>query len=437
MSIFSNLRPFQIAMYFGFGIFMVIAIIILNNADIGGRDSGPSAGPVTIWGTLDSTVMQSVLSQVREDTGRYRDVTYRQLTLEQLDRELLDSIVEQRQPDMVIIPQKKLVEYRRILLPISYDFFSERRVRDDYVDGFEIFARPNGLYAIPYLVDPLILYWNRDIFANNGLAQPPRTWEDVTGRVVPDVVRRTRDRAITQSPIAFGLYENNRNAFASFSMLLLQAGSRMVEEQNGEYRISLNIAQPGGQDTPLVQATRFYTRFAETNDSLYSWNRTKREDRQEFLSETLALYFGMGSEFSALQRQNPNLNFDVAPVPQAANATAARTYSDLYGFAILQTAPNQSGAFEVAQLLGNERYTEMAAQRLDMAPAHRSAISAGSGSTIGGVVYGAALIARGWLNPPLERTEQAFDQMVRDILADRSDLTRGATDLQQRLRQAF
>lgn len=437
MSIFENLRPFQVAMYFGFGLLMVIAVILLNTADIGGGTSGPTTGPVAIWGTLDANAMQATLAQVREDTGGFRDVTYQQISPDRFDQMLVDAIVERRPPDIILIPQRKLVEHRSKILPINYEFFSQRRLRDEYIDGFEIFARPNGLYAIPFVADPLILYWNRDIFASNGLAQPPRTWEDVTGRIVPDVVRRGLDRTVTQSPIAFGFYENNRNAFASLSMLLLQSGSQMVEEQNGQYRVSLNSALPGGDSAPLVGVARFYTRFADAGDPLYSWNRNKREDRQEFLSESLALYFGMGSEFSTIQRQNPNLNFDVAPVPQAAGATTPRTYGDFYGFAILQTAPNMNGAYQVAQTLGNERYTAFAADRLQMAPGHRSTIARGTGSTLGGVVFNAALIARGWLNPASARTEQAFDQMVRDIQANRTDPARAASDLQQRLRQAF
>ena len=434
---FQNVRPFQIAMYFGFGILAVIALILINTVQIGGGNAVPSVGQVIIWGTLDAGAVRSMIRQAREEVGGIENVSYEQIPATQFNERLVNAIVEGRQPDIIIIPQRNLVEHRNKILPISYEFFSQRRLRDEYLDGFEVFARPNGLYAFPLVIDPLVLYWNRDIFANNGLAQAPQTWETVTGSVVPRVVRRGVDRTVSLSPIAFGYYENNRNAFASISMLLLQAGSTFVTEENGQYRVQLNTPLPGAQSDPLTNTARFYTRFADPSDPLYTWNRNKRQDRQEFLAGDLAMYFGMGSEFSNLQRQNPNLNFDVAVVPQAADATLRRTYGDFYGLAILQTARNTNGAYQAAQVLSRPRYAAMVAQQLDMAPPHRVAIAAGSGSVIGAVVFESALFARGWLNPTFSRTEAIFDQMVRDIQARRAAPASAAAELQQRLRQAF
>ena len=437
MSIFDNVRPFQMALYAGFGILMVVAIVIINVADMSGGDDGPVIGAVTVWGTLDAEAVRSVIREISDEHDAFRGVNYEQFSPDNISQALIDAIIENRQPDMVLIPHTKLVENRRILFPISYELFSERRLRSDYLDGFEVFARSNGLYAIPFVLDPLVLYWNRDMFASSGLVRPPQTWEDVTSTVVPDVVRRTLDRSVTQSPVAFGFYENNRNAFASISMLLLQAGSKMVEERNGSYTVNINQSLPGGESSPLSTTARFYTRFADPADPLFSWTRNKREDRQEFLGETLALYFGMGSEFSAIQRQNPNLNFDVAPVPQSADATISRTYADFYGLAILQTSSNLSGAFQAAQMLSDPHKTVAVARQLDMAPAHRVAIAGGANSVIGSIVYDAALFARGWLNPQITQTEQIFDQMIRDIHAGRKNYSGAASDVQVRLRQIF
>ena len=438
MSFLDNLRPFQLALYGGFGFLMILAVVIINFSDaVGTGDDGPVIGTVTIWGTLDAREVRSVINELSDGHNAFRGVSYEQVSSDQLSQALIDAIIEGKQPDMVLLPHTQLVENRRILLPIDYDFFSQRRLRSDYLDGFEVFARPNGLYAVPFIVDPLILYWNRDIFANSGLVRPPQTWEDVTGTVVPNIVRRTDGRDVTLSPIALGFYENNRNAFASISMLLLQSGSRMVEEQNGDYSVNINDSNQERESGPLVTTTRFYARFADPADPLFSWTRNKLEDRREFLSETLALYFGMGSEFSAIQRQNPNLNFDVAPVPQSANATVRRTYADFYGLAILQSSSNISGAFELAQILSSPSNTSLMAKRFDMAPAHRTALAEDAATVLGSVVNEAALVARGWLNPQFVRTEQILDQMFRDIYAGRSDYSRATSDAIARLRQAF
>ncbi len=67
----------------------------------------------------------------------------------------------------------------------------------------------------------------------------------------------------------------------------------------------------------------FYTRFARPDNTLYSWNRSFSSDRDRFVSGDLALYFGYGSEGKELERLNPNLNFDIAEVPQGATAPEA------------------------------------------------------------------------------------------------------------------
>ncbi len=434
-------RPFQIILYFGFGLLMAAALVLIVNPPSGGGTTVQRTGPVTIWGTIDRSVMDTRINEFRSRESRsvFESVRYRQIREEDFNTEVVSAIAERRQPDLIIIPHRLLMEHRSIIQPIAYTNpgYSRRELRDAYLDGFEIFEHSNGLYAIPLAVDPLVMYWNRDIFANNGFSQPPQTWEEVVNNIVPTIVRRTVDRRITMSPVALGVYDNNRNAFAFLSTLLLQGGSQLITEDRGQLAIQLNTARPGGQPNPMVAAVNFFTRFADPGDTLYSWNRTKQLDRQEFLAEDLAIYFGLGSEYPELRRQNPNLNFDIARVPQSADATIQRTYGDFYGIAILQAAPNRNGAQQVAGALGTLSVTRTLAQSLNFAPPHRASIGAGSQAPAEQVVFSSALVARGWLNPRWQRTDDIFRQLIADVQAGRINAANGVRDTLSRLRQAF
>lgn len=429
----SNLRPFQVALFFGFGLLFIGALILLNSVTIGGSDE-VRIGEVEIWGTLDTQVFSSQIGMLRSNDDRFSDVTYRQFDEQSFDSELVNAIAEGRQPDAVVLSSEKLVLHRRKLLPIQYDIITERTFKDSYIDIFDIFARPDGIYALPLAADPLVMYWNRDLFAQNGFANPPRSWEEVVNNTVPTIVRRNTDRTITTSPIALGHYENVLHSYDILSTLLLQSGSRMIEEENGEYKVSLNSSYDESGNV-LTSSLEFFTRFGDSGDSLYSWSRTKSDDRSEFLASRLAIYLGRGSEYESLRRQNPNLNFDVAPVPQSSNTQIPRVYAESYGFAILRTADNQNGAFTILNVLSNEQNSKQIADTLQMAPAHRSVIQAGTSAPALQVVYDTALIARSWLNP--DSTSELFRQSVGDIQANRRSVSQTVSDLLSRIRSAF
>src|SRR5690606_22468237 len=149
--------------------------------------------------------------------------------------------------------------------------------RSTYIDGAEIFALSDGLYAYPIAVDPLMLYWNRDLLTNAGFLAPPATWAELVNTYTSALTTREFDRSITQSAVALGEYQNIRNSFGIISSLLIQAGSRLVSESGTQYQIMLNESLAGG--TPLRSVADFYTRFSRPNNTLYSWNRSFSQDR--------------------------------------------------------------------------------------------------------------------------------------------------------------
>ena len=430
-------RPFQIFLYSVFGVMFVLAIILLSTYSPSGGDGPQASGSVTVWGVIESTEIQPALNDIRGLSGGITMINYRRLDLRDFDRELNTAIAEGRGPDVVIIPHTELVTQRAKLFPFSYEQFTLRDFQDTYIEGFELYARPEGLLAFPLMVDPLVMYWNRDIFASNGMAQPPRTWEDLVNSTVPSIVRRDFDRRIQMSPVAMGEYRNNRNAFATISALLMQGGSSLVTEVDGQYRIRLNHTLQAGQGSPLIDTARFYSSFAAPTEPIYSWNRTFTEDRAQFIAERLALYFGFGSEYRELRRQNPNLNFDMVELPQGDGATIRRTYGTYYAVGLLRSANNLNGGFFVAQQLTTPARAKQIADRFNMAPAHRSSIAAGNPAPNAQLVYNAALTSRGWLNPNYQATNAAFQQMIEDILAGRRAVGQAAADTVNRIQQTF
>lgn len=429
-----KLRPFELALVTIFTLIGLASLFMLSSFNPQNKNDVPTLSrAVSIWGTLNADAVNAVLMELLEIDSSYRLVSYTYHSPESFEHEFVNALADGNGPDLVLLPHEELVANRSRLLPLSYDSHPIRNFRDNYIDGAEIFALQDGIYAYPVAVDPIVMYWNRDILSNKGLLAPPNTWEQIVNSFVPDFVERDFNRNIFISPLAFGTYENINNAFEVLSMLLIQGGTRGVIEQNGRYVVDLNNVA-GGTGSPLRDALTFYTNFANPNNELYSWNRSFSNDRLEFVAEKLVLYFGKASEARGIARQNPNLNFDIAEVPQGATANVRRTYGSFYGLSVVRASSNINPAFTVMQVLGNANNAAKIAEASGMAPVHRTTLTSGSNDQYARVAFSSAVVARGWLSPRPSSADDLFKQAVEDIISGRRNASNATADTVIRLR---
>jgi hypothetical protein len=220
------------------------------------------------------------------------------------------------------------------------------------------------------------------------------------------------------------------------SLLLLQGGSSLVTERDNQYKVLLN-QNAAGTAEPLAVALNWYGFFSNPTNELYSWNSALPDDRSAFVGEKLVFYFGKGSEGMSLEAQNPNLNFDIAAVPQGGVDTVNRTYGTFYALSLLRSSSNKSGALTVMQLLGSADKSKVVADALHMAPAQRSTLNAGSNDKYGRISYNATKVARGWLAPAPERVNQIFRQAVESVRNNSSIPTDAAADVSRSLSESY
>lgn len=435
-----KLRPFELALVIIFGGLALVALFLLSTAD--GKSSGKdgeqvvNVGQVTIWGMLPSAPINAILSELKDETDAYRGVTYEYIAPEDFNQRILTALADGEGPDIVLLSQELLVGMRKRIQPVSYDSYPIRDIRNQYLDGAQIFALNDGLYGYPIAVDPLMMYWNRDMLANESILEAPATWEVLVNDNFPKLIDRDFRRTVNQAVVAMGEYGNVENAFGVISTLLIQGGSQLVlETEDNQYVQQLRLS-PRNSD-PLEAAVDFYTRFSEPSNALYSWNRAFESDRLEFLSEDLALYFGYASEGPQLEKLNPNLNFDIAAVPQGEGASVRRTYGKFYALSTLRSSDNKYGASVMMLKLGGATLADRIAKENGMVSAFRSSVSAGSNDTYGRISYPSAATALGWLNPDLSIADGVFETMTQDVNENRRPLFEAVTDAVERLEGAY
>ncbi len=429
-----NLRPFQIILLAIFAVMAIVAIVFLGGYKTKQSAQDSTYGKeVVIWGTLNQDIFDVVFRNISQEDKAFSVVQYYEVPEDNFDDELINAIAEGRSPDMVVLSAENLVKHRAKLLAIPYTSIPLSDFRNKYVDGAEIFALQDGVYAVPFAVDPLMLYWNRDMFASVGLAQAPATWENLVVNVVPSITITDNNRNVIQSALAFGEFRNVTHAKDILMLLALQSGSKMVYENERGYVIDINQSTVPRARPPLEAALQFYTDFSNVNSPVYSWNRAMANDKNAFLSGDLALYFGYGSEAEDIDKKNPNLNFDIAPVPQGGAATALRTYGIFYGFAIPRSSLNPQGAFAAANTIANEKYADELTRQLNLASVRRDVVSKGDQSPYRSAMLKAALVARSWLDPDPRASENILMRMVEDVVSNRARIGAAVGDAINRL----
>lgn len=429
---FDTIRPVRVVILGAFVFLAILGLIIFANFD--GFDSGQDeVGSVSIWGVLPERAVNAQLASLKDADRAFVGVSYEEMPLATFGEDLAEALAIGQGPDMVLISQELLASEQNKLAVIPFDSIPQRDYLDSFVPITELYLTSAGTYGVPTAVDPLVMYYNRAHFAGAGIPQPPTTWEAVTG--MGDRITQRQGGTITRSLLAFGEYENVPNARAILSLLLMQAGSPITQVTNG--RLESAITRSSSSGNPVESALSFYTQFADPAKTAYSWNRAMPDARQAFLAGDLAIYFGYASEAASLRAGNPNLDFDMAPVPQPQSATSRITYARAYAFAIPKTSQNPSGALLAAEALAEPVHAYEGAQALGMAPAARSALRPRPEDRFQPVFYPEALIARGWLSPSPEDTDAVFGAMIRDITTGRRSVGQALFSADQALNAAL
>lgn len=405
-----------------FGIAALVGLFVFSTYT--GKNSGSNTvGTVVVWGTLPKEAINSIMIAATQMDPLLKGVEYIQKDSVTLSSDLASAIAIGSSPDLVLASQEQLLSLQKFLVPIPASTLPPRTFQSSFAEDANLFTATGGTgyWGIPFLIDPLVLFYNRSILSSSGIARPPSTWEALTG-LVPNVAQLSVSRQIKSGLIALGTYDNVHNARGILSTLFLQTNVPVTGYSStgmlvADLGSSVNNGVPPGQ-----AVLRFYTQFADPSKVSYTWNASLPDSQQAFLSGDLALYLGYGSEARFLRQANPNLDFDAAPIPQLATARAKAVYGLVYAFMIPRGAANPSGAYQAAALLSSAGEQAVAAQITGLAPASLSALATPPADPLLTISYSEALYAKGWLSPAPMLVDPVFSGMINNVISGRMTL---------------
>jgi len=215
-----KLSTFQITLLAIFGSLGIAGVLIF--ALITAGSSSSSIGAVVIWGTLDSTAINLALRDATDNDSRFSQGTYIKIDPTLYDAQLKTALASGRGPDLFIMADDHAYRDASYALHIPYEQFPQSQFKSTFLDTATPFLGQDGVVGVPILVDPLVLFWNKDALATAGIAAPPQYWDQVPA-MVESLVKKGDSGNIEKGGIALGTYQNINSAKDILATLVMQA----------------------------------------------------------------------------------------------------------------------------------------------------------------------------------------------------------------------
>jgi len=408
------MSKFQLILLIVFGAFIVVAVILFSMS----RGGGVALPNIVIWGDIPASSFNGLL-----DTSGLRNspaaiIQYVEKPNATFDADFTEALALGSGPDLVILSQENFWKERNKLALIPSSSISQKDFTSTFIEEGELFYNQDGTYALPLIVDPLVLYWNRDLFSKASIALPPKFWDEIYG-YAQKLTEKDNAGNITKSAIALGEAKNVPNNKDILSLLMLQAGTPITSMTNGNLQTEFNNSF-GLPINPAQAALDFYTQFSNPAKPFYTWNRSLKSAGTAFTSGDSAMYIGYASELKNLMAKNPTLNLGIALLPQSRISNKAITFSRLSAVAIVRNSKNSSAALNVALSLVSKDVMTSLSKILSLPPTRRDLLSTKPTDLAQSVFYDAAIQSKGWLDPDDSKTTQIFTDMIDSVTSGRA-----------------
>lgn len=387
------------------------ALIVFSGLVKVGNKASEATGTIVVWGTIPRKIMDPYMEISQTKTLK---IQYEAQDPETYESDLINAFAAGEGPDLFIMPHEYLLRHSNKVFEIPYTSLPADTYQANYIDEADLFLSPTGVKALPVLVDPLIMYYNKSLMSSAFILEVPKYWDEVLDFGKKVTIANTNGE-ISISGVAMGTYDNILGAKDIISALIMQNGNPIVQTNTQTTKKQSSITSSPENAKAAEDAINFYTSFARSRNTNYSWNEALVESRDKFIAGDLGIYFGRASELETIQRKNPNLDFNIALLPQVRDTKRKLTHGKMTGIAISKQTKNIAGAINVASKIAGFDVAAGLAKDLSVAPARKDLLTNKPDNAQETLFYNSAIIAEGWIDADPDMTEELFKKMIRDI----------------------
>ncbi len=395
---------------------------------------------------------QAIHPNIRVEVKKFRFEEYEQM--------LLNALAEDRGPDIFSVHNTAVPEYRTKLLPLPESTtlaqqtvtgsvrrevvtelvttrslnvadlrnqFVEQVYKDVYLPELTLDAEQRpiegqpAIYGLPVAFDTMVLFYNRDLLDNAGVAQPARTWNEFQEQV-GRIARFDSKGNILIAAAALGTADNTPRAVDILALLMMQNGAEMVSA-DGEVNFHRIPESLRGQRSavPGIEALQFYTSFANANQRSYTWNEQQPDGFEAFLQGRVAYFFGYAYHLEQIRGLAPKLNFGIANMPQIQNNPEVH-FANYWVEGVSKKTANPDAAWDFVQFMSSAAEAQKIVQAAKKPTARRDLYQPQLDDPDLFVFASQVLRSRSWYNGmDAAAAETIMKALIRDVLAGVDD----------------
>ena len=344
-------------------IIAIVGVIVFSQYK---QPGGQIVGELSVWGIESPDVYRDTF-RTYEDSQSIK-IIYTQKDEKTFSEEIINALAERRGPDLVVTNNEWITEHLEKLSSAAATVANIQNLRSVFVESaadalFEINTDPVSkktagvIWGLPLWFDPLVLFWNKDIFDAASIALPPKNWFEFLDdankikKVAPGGVIVRAGTALGRSK-TIPLYKE------LLGLLLLQQNTS----------IDSFLTSSGNTSETVL---RFYTDFGRFGATAYTWNNNQASPRDLFVSGKLGMMIDYASFAPRLVEKNAHLSYGVAPAPQPQGAEFPIHSGSVKSIAVTREAKNADTAWAFAKWLGGKDAVEMLVERYPAIPARR------------------------------------------------------------------
>jgi len=426
--------------------------------------------PVTLefWRVYDGPDAFDDIITAYKQLHPFITIKYKKLRYSEYEQELFNALAEDRGPDIFSIhntwvrkyqtkispmPDKITLAYPVVKGTIKKEVIPELRttnsiplkdIKNNFIDVvykdvvINAEADPKTkqmkdfVYGLPLSVDTLAMFYNKDLLNNAGIPQAPAYWNKEFQQDIKKLTKQDSRGQLEQAGVAMGGSANITRYSDILSVLMMQNGTVMMDD-SGE--IMFNRIPPtmtGQQHVPGLEASIFYSDYANPSKEVYSWNKTQDNSLDMFIKGKLGFLFGYSYFLPQIKAQAPKLNFGIAKLPQIEGNTVSTNFANYWVETVSSKSKYKSEAWDFIQFMTKEAQVKSYLEKTKKPTALKSLINAQLSDEDVGVFAEQLLTSKSWYRgKDPQAMEMIIGQMI-DGFVEGKDKPENLIDLASR-----
>lgn len=393
-----------------------LALIFLAIGCSRGGNGSSQRVTLKIWKPfVDSGQMQPLLNAYQTAHPGVQ-FEYTEKNIDNYEADLLDALASGNGPDIFSINNSWLPKYQDKITPAPDSVFTFKDYRDTFVDSLtQNFTKDNKVYGTALSVDSMALYYNKDILGTAGIATPPKTWDELAVDV-RKISKQDQTGYFTRSGVAMGTSSNVNRPADILYLLMLQDGVVPWSADGLNPTFGQNVPKNGQSINAGQDALAFYTSFATPSSANYTWNARSDYSIDAFANGRAAMLYSYGYARQLIVAKSPNLNFDVAPVPQENLDDPAVNYANYFGEVVNKQSKNAAVAWDFLKFITSKDVLDKYYVTNKQASSRKDLIEHQINDPEIGIFAHANLTAKAFYKPDEAKQDDIFAKMIDNVV---------------------